>query len=169
MNKVFLSGNLTRDVEVRFTQTGKAFARMGIAINRRYKDKDSVDFFNLVAWEKTAEFCGRYLVKGSRVLVEGQLRTNSYDNKDGVKVNTVEIWVDNIEFAGARPAGSGDASGGSNYGGRPAGDSYSRPSSDNYSRPAERDSYDGRNNSAPPKRNDYEFGGEPIDPEDTPF
>ena len=160
MNKVFLSGNLTRDPEVRYTQTGKAYARMGIAINRRYKDKESVDFFNLVAWEKTAEFCGRYLGKGSRVLVEGRLQTSTYENKDGVKVNAVDIMVDNIEFAGSRPAGNGDNSGGSNYGGRPSDDSYSRP--------AEPDSYGSRSN-APSKRNDYEFGGEPIDPEDTPF
>lgn len=165
MNKVFLSGNLTRDAEVRYTQTGKAYARMGLAINRRYKDKESVEFFNLVAWDKTAEFCGRYMLKGTRVLVEGQLRTNSYENKDGVKVNTVEIWVDNIEFAGAKRSESGD----DNYS-RPANDGgYSRPASNSYSRqPAEPDSYGGRN-SAPPKRSDYEFGGEPIDPEDTPF
>ena len=172
MNKVFLSGNLTRDVEVRYTQSGKAYARMGIAINRRSKDKESVDFFNLVAWERTAEFCGRYLVKGSRVLVEGQLRTNSYENKDGVKVNAVDVVVDNIEFAGSRPAGGGDTSGGGNYSGgnynRQSNDNYSRPSNDSYSRQAERDSYGSRNN-APPKRNDYEFGGEPIDPDDTPF
>lgn len=154
MNKVFLSGNLTRDPEVRYTQTGKAFARMGIAINRRYKDKESVDFFNLVAWEKTAEFCGRYLVKGSRVLVEGRLQTSSYENKDGVKVNAVDVVIDNIEFAGARPAGEG---GGST---RPAND-------DGYSK---RESSYGRRESAPPKKDDdYDFGGEPIDPDDTPF
>ena len=149
MNKVFLSGNLTRDPEVRYTQSGKAYARMGIAINRRYKDKESVDFFNLVAWERTAEFCGKYLRKGSRVLVEGQLRTNSYENKDGVKVNTAEIWVDNIEFAGAKREDSGD----NGYsGGRPA------------------NNYGGNREQTPPRRNDYDdFGGEPIDPEDTPF
>lgn len=162
MNKVFLSGNLTRDPEVRYTQNGKAYARMGLAINRRYKDKETVEFFNLVAWEKTAEFCGRYLLKGSRVLVEGRLQTSSYENKDGVKVNTVDIVIENIEFAGARPAG-GD-SGGSNYpSSKPAGDSYS-----SNRQPAEPDSY-GTRSSAPPKRNDYDFGGEPIDPEDTPF
>lgn len=157
MNKVFLSGNLTRDVEVRYTQTGKAYARMGIAINRRSKDNtDAVDFFNLVAWDKTAEFCGRYLGKGSRVLVEGMLRTNSYENKDGVKVNTVEIWINNIEFAGAKRADSS------------SGDDYSRPANDSYSRPRDPQPYEERN-TAPPKRNDYGFGGEPIDPEDTPF
>ena len=150
MNKVFLSGNLTRDVEVRYTQNGMAYARMGIAINRKYKEKDSVDFFNLVAWNKTAEFCGRYLTKGSRVLVEGNLRTNSYENKDGTKVNTVEIWVDNIEFADSKRSQGGDNN---NYS-EPAGRGYSnRPPA-----PSSRN-----------QRNDYDFGGEPIDPDDTPF
>lgn len=162
MNKVFLSGNLTRDPEVRYTQTGKAFARMGIAINRRYKDKDSVDFFNLTAWEKTAEFCGKYLRKGSRVLVEGRLQTSSYENRDGVKVNSVEVVVENIEFAGAKRTDDG---GGNDYsgGGRSdSGNDYSggRPSGNDY--PARREQ-------VPAKRDDYEFGGELIDDNDTPF
>ena len=152
MNKVFLSGNLTRDPEVRYTQSGKAFARMGIAINRRYKDKDSVDFFNLVAWEKTAEFCGRYLTKGSRVLVEGRLQTSSYENKDGVKVNAVDIVVDNIEFAGSKRQDDGN------------GNNYSKPANDGgYSN-------GGYQNRQPaPQKNDDGWGGEPIDPDDTPF
>lgn len=162
MNKVFLSGNLTRDTEVRYTQSGKAFARMGIAVRRQFsKDKDAVDFFNLVAWERTAEFCGRYMLKGTRVLVEGRLQTGSYDNKDGVKVNTVDVVVENIEFAG----GKRQDDGGSNYS-RPANDGgYTKPSDD----------YSGDNNSrnrepAPPKKDyDDDFGGEPIDPNDTPF
>ena len=152
MNKIFLSGNLTRDPEVRYTQSGKAYAKMGIAINRRYKEKESVDFFNLVAWEKTAEFCGRYLTKGSRVLVEGQLRTSNYENKDGVKVNSVEIWIDNIEFAGSKRQDDG-------------GNNYSKPSNDGgYSKGG----YQSKRESAPPK-NDDGWGGEPIDPDDTPF
>lgn len=159
MNKVFLSGNLTRDVEVRYTQSGKAFARMGIAINRRYKDKESVDFFNLVAWEKTAEFCGRYLGKGSRVLVEGRLQTSTYENRDGVKVNAIDVVVDNIEFAGGKR--DGDSQDRGNSGG------YSKPQQNSY---GERGNDYGNKNSAPPKRNDYDdFGGEPIDPDDTPF
>ena len=145
MNKVFLSGNLTRDPEVRYTQQGMAYARMGIAINRRYKDKDSVDFFNLVAWDKTAEFSGKYLTKGSRVLVEGSLRTNSYENKDGVKVNTVDVFVDSIEFAGSKRQDSG------------GGDNYSRGNYQNNREPA------------PPKKDYDDWGGETIDPNDTPF
>ena len=102
MNKIFISGNLTRDPEVRYTQSGKAVARMGIAVKRIFSKENEVDFFNLVAWEKTAEFCGKYLTKGSRVLIEGRLQTYSYEGKDGVKRSGVEIWIDNIEFAGGK-------------------------------------------------------------------
>ena len=163
MNKVFLSGNLTRDVEVRYTQSGKAFARMGIAVRRPFsKDKDAVDFFNLVAWEKTAEFCGKYFMKGSRVLIEGRLQTSSYENRDGVKVNAVDVLIENIEFADSKRQGLGG--GDNNYsGGR---SDYSSTSRNDYS-----GSWSANRDSAPPKKNNYDedFGGEPIDPEDTPF
>ncbi len=120
MNKVFLSGNLTRDPEVKRTVNGKAYTRLGIAVQRRFKNSNTgqydVDFFTLVAWEKTAEFCGRYLRKGSRVLVEGNLRTDNYE-KDGVKRYNTEIWVDNIEFAGAKRTDNGQRGDNDNYGG----------------------------------------------------
>ena len=101
MNKIFLSGNLTRDPDVRYTQAGKAWARAGIAVKRPFS-KDAVDFFNLVAWDKTAELLGKYFQKGSRLLVEGRLQTSAYENKDGVKVNTVDVVVDSVEFADSK-------------------------------------------------------------------
>ena len=156
MNKVFLSGNLTRDVEVRYSNSGKAFTRMGIAVNRPYSKEKAVDFFNLTAFDKTAEFCGRYLAKGSRVLVEGRLQTSTYENKDGVKVNSVDIMVDNIEFAGSKQRS--EDGGGYNGGG---GNNYSKPSNDDYS--------ERRLPASPKKNDDYDIGGEPIDPDDTPF
>lgn len=108
MNKVFLSGNLTRDPEVRYTNSGKAMAKMGIAVQRRTKNAETgqydVDFFNLTAWEKTAEFCGRYLKKGSRVLLEGRIQNYNYTGQDGIKRSGVDIQVENIEFAGSRRA-----------------------------------------------------------------
>ena len=106
MNKVFLSGNLTRDPEVKYTPSGKAMARTGIAVSRRSKNAETgqydVDFFNLTAWEKTAEFCGRYLRKGSRVLVEGRIQTYNYTGQDGVKRSGVDIQVENIEFGSSK-------------------------------------------------------------------
>jgi single-strand DNA-binding protein len=149
MNKVFLSGNLTRDPEVRYSQDGKAYARMGIAINRRTKEKDTVEFFNLVAWEKTAEFCGHYLTKGTRVVVEGRLQNYNYEGKDGTKRSGIDIIIENIEFADNKRSNSDDS-----YSGN-------RSSGNNYSN---------RREPAPSKKNNYDdFGGEPIDPEDTPF
>ena len=100
MNKVFLSGNLTKDPELKYTQKGKAYARVGIAVKRLF-DKDATDFFNLVAFDKTAEFLTRYFLKGSRIFVEGRLQTSSYE-KNGVKVNATDIFVDQIEFAGGK-------------------------------------------------------------------
>ena len=181
MNRVFLSGNLTRDPEVRYTQSGMAFARMGIAVNRRSKEKDAVDFFNLTAWEKTAEFCGRYLTKGSRVLVEGRLQTSSYE-KNGVKVTAVDIMVNNIEFASSkRDSSDGDDGGyrrdtrfddGDDYQRSPRfndGDDYqrgSRSNDDGYRRndyrPPERDNQ-------PPKKPNDEFDGDPLELDDPPF
>lgn len=100
MNTVILSGNLTRDPELRHTQSGKTLCRCGIAVNRPYS-KDAVDFFNLLAWEKTANFIGKYFKKGQRILIEGYLQTSSYE-KDGVKHTAVDIAVDNAEFADSK-------------------------------------------------------------------
>lgn len=102
MNKVFLSGNLTKDPELKSTQSGKNYVRVAIAVKRPFaKDKDATDFFNLVAFDKTAEFLSRYFLKGSRIFVEGRLQTSSYE-KNGVKVNATDIFIDQIEFAGGK-------------------------------------------------------------------
>ena len=105
MNKIILSGNLTKDVELRYTPSGKAFARVGIGVSRKVKNSDGKydsDFFNLVAWDKTAEFFGRYLAKGSKVLIEGRLQNNDYTDKNGVKHYAVDVIVENVEFAGSK-------------------------------------------------------------------
>ena len=115
MNKVFLSGYLIRDPEIRYTQSGKAVARMGISVNRRNSKTNEngypeSDIFNLTAWEKRAEFCGRYLTKGSRVMVEGSLRTSNYEAIDGTKRYSTDIWIDNIEFADSNKRTDGNSS-----------------------------------------------------------
>ena len=97
MNKVILVGNLTKEPDVRKSQNGKSVVRMGVAVNQGYGENQTTDFFNLVAWEKTAELCGKYLSKGSKVLVEGRLRNNNYE-KDGVKHYGVDVIVNSIEF-----------------------------------------------------------------------
>lgn len=97
MNKVILSGNLTGDPVVRRTQSGKTVASLRIAVARAFS-KDTADFFNMTAWDKQAEFCERYMKKGTGVIVEGRLENDDYE-KDGVKHRSVRIQIDRIEFS----------------------------------------------------------------------
>ena len=101
MNKVIMMGNLTRDVEVRDASNNTTIARAGIAVARPFKPKET-DFFNLVAFGKTAEFLGKWFSKGSKILVEGHLRTSNYEDKQGVKKTATDIIVEQIEFAGSK-------------------------------------------------------------------
>lgn len=101
MNKVILSGNLTKDPELKYTNGGKTYARTGIAVNRRTKKADGAydtDFFDLFAWDKTAEFMEKYLKKGSRVIVEGRIENDNYKDKTGSMHYGTRITVENIEF-----------------------------------------------------------------------
>lgn len=103
MNRVILMGRLAKDPDVRTTKSGKMFARMTIAVDRFGKDKGA-DFINLLAWEKTAEFAGKYLAKGRKILVEGHIQTGSYEAEDGSKRYTFDVGVDRMEFCDSKPA-----------------------------------------------------------------
>ena len=118
MNKVLLTGNLARDPEVRYTQSGKAVASFSLAVNRRFSrandgQQPSADFISIVAWEKLAEFCGNYLTKGSRILVEGRLQARSYDAQDGSKRYVTEVVVQSMEFCGKKVDNAGQGAGSS--------------------------------------------------------
>lgn len=106
MNKIFLSGNLTRDFDVKFSSAGKAYAHSGLAV-QRFAGKD-VDFFNIVAFGKTAEFCNKFLEKGRRVIIEGKLQTSSYADEYGNKRTDFSVIVDNIEFADSKKKDSSE-------------------------------------------------------------
>ena len=103
MNKVILMGRLTRDPEVRYSQgaTATAIARFSIAVDRRFKrdGEPDADFINCVAFGKTGEFIERYGHKGTKFVVEGRIQTGSYTNKDGQKVYTTDIVIEEQEFA----------------------------------------------------------------------
>ena len=104
MNKVILMGRLTRDPEVRYSQgeNSTAVARFSLAVDRRFArqgDEQSADFINCVAFNKTAEFIERFGHKGTKFVVEGRIQTGSYTNKDGQKVYTTDVVVENVEFA----------------------------------------------------------------------
>lgn len=96
MNKVILTGNLTKEVELRYTTKNIAVAHFTIAVNRDKKDES--DFLNCVAYGNQAELITKYLDKGSRVGIDGHIQTGSYENKEGKKVYTTDIIVDKVEF-----------------------------------------------------------------------
>ena len=103
MNKVILMGRLTRDPEVRYSQgeQATAIARYTLAVDRRFKrDGDqTADFIGCVAFGKLGEFAEKYLRKGTKVVVTGRIQTGSYTNKDGQKVYTTDVVVEDQEFA----------------------------------------------------------------------
>ena len=122
MNKVILTGNLARDPEIRYTQSGKAVAGFSLAVSRGWRGKNenqqqpTADFFNITAWEKLAEFCGKYLTKGRKVLVEGRLQTRVYEAQDGSKKYFTEVVSDNIEFMDSKRQDSDGGYPSSGYG-----------------------------------------------------
>lgn len=114
MNKWIGMGRLTRDPEVKYggENNSMAIARFSIAVDRRGKknadsNEPTADFINCVAFSKTAEFVEKYCTKGTKLVVEGHIQTGSYVNKEGNKVFTTDIMVDNLEFAESKAAASG--------------------------------------------------------------
>ena len=104
MNKVILVGNLARDPEMRQTPNGVSVARFSVAVSRRFsKDgQQQTDFIECVAWRQQAEFIGKYFRKGRMIAIEGNLRTRTYDDKNGTKHYVTEVYVDNVSFTGEK-------------------------------------------------------------------
>lgn len=110
MNKVELVGRLTRDPEVRYTQgeNASAIARFSVAVNRRFKNNEGnydADFINCVAFGKSAEFIEKYFKKGMAIGISGRIQTGNYTNKDGVKVYTTDVVVEESEFVESKNSG----------------------------------------------------------------
>ena len=112
MNKVVLMGRLTRDPEVRYSQgeNALAIARYTLAVDRRFKrdGEQTADFINCVAFGRSAEFAEKYLHQGTKIVVTGRIQTGSYTNKDGQRVYTTDVVVEEQEFAESKSAASGE-------------------------------------------------------------
>ena len=125
MNKVILMGRLTKDPEVRYSQgeTPMAVARYTLAVDRRQarsnNNEQTADFINCVAFGRAGEFAERYFRKGTKIAITGRIQTGSYTNKDGVRVYTTDIVVEDQEFAESKSS--------SNDNGFSGGNSYQRP------------------------------------------
>ena len=111
LNRIILMGRLTRDPELRHTQSGTAVASFSIAVERDFKDKQTgekaTDFIDIVAWRGTAEFVSRFFTKGSMAVVEGRLQMRDWTDKDGNKRRSSEVIADSVHFAGSRKDGGG--------------------------------------------------------------
>ena len=114
MNKVILMGRLTRDPEVRYSagDNSLAIARYTLAVDRRFKrdGEASADFISCVSFGRVAEFAEKYFRQGLKVVVSGRIQTGSYTNRDGQKVYTTDVVLDDIEFAESKNAQSSDTS-----------------------------------------------------------
>ncbi len=112
MNKVILMGRLTRDPEIRYSQTSEpvAIARYTLAVDRRFKreGEQTADFISCIAFGKAAEFAEKYLHKGTKIVVSGRIQTGSYTNKEGQKVYTTDVVIEEQEFAESKSAGQED-------------------------------------------------------------
>lgn len=117
MNKVIIMGRLTRDPDVRYSQgeNPSAIARFTLAVDRRFAKKDdpnaqTADFISCIAFGKAGEFAEKYYKKGTKIAVTGRLQTGSYTNKDGAKVYTTDVVVEEQEFAESKNSGSNTSS-----------------------------------------------------------
>jgi len=135
-NKVILMGNLTRDIELRYTANNQAVANIGLAVNRRYRTKDGEDreettFVDCEAWGRTAEVMNQYLAKGRPVFVEGRLKLDQWQDKEGGNRSKLRVVVENFQFVDSRGDNSSGGGGESrsaqpaaSYSGAPSGSGH---------------------------------------------
>lgn len=181
MNNVSLLGRLTKDPELRYTQGGKASCRFTLAVDRglsrekrqelEANNQQTADFIFITAWGKTAELVANYLSKGRQVAVEGSIRTGSYENQEGQRVYTTEVWANRVHFISD---GNANRSGGSQYDQRRPGGfqaDQTRPMNQNgpSNNPPVNHFAQEPNNQGLSNQNNDASGFYPIDNDDIPF
>ena len=180
MNNVSLLGRLTRDPELRYTQSGKASCRFTLAVDRglsrekrqelEANNQQTADFISITAWGKTAELVANYLSKGRQVALEGSIRTGSYENQEGQRVYTTEVWANRVHFISD---GNSNRSGGSRYDqSRPGGfqaDQSRLMNQGSPSNPPVNHYAQEQNNQPAPSADNDTSGFYPIDNDDIPF
>ena len=122
INQCNFIGRLGRDPETRYTQSGKAVASFSIACSEKRGGEESTEWVNIVAWEKLAEICGQYLVKGSLVFISGRMQTRKWQDKDGADRYSTEIKVREMKMLDSRGGGDRSGSAGADGSAPPMGD-----------------------------------------------
>ena len=142
LNKIFIMGRLTRDPELRRTQSGTAVTSFSLAVDRDYKSQSGekeTDFIDVVAWRSTAEFVSKYFTKGRMAVVSGRLQIRQWTDKDGNNRRSAEIVADNVYFGDSKRDSAG-ASAGGNYSGN---NGYSNYGNNAHSAPASSGNFGG--------------------------
>ena len=122
LNKIIIMGRLTRDPELRRTQSGTAVTSFSLAVDRDFKSQSGekeTDFIDIVAWRATAEFVSKYFTKGRMAIVEGRLQIRDWTDKDGGKRRSAEVIADNVYFGDSKRDGDSGTSSGYHTAGRP--------------------------------------------------
>ncbi len=133
MNKVILIGNLTKDPELTTTTSGISVCRFSLAVSRKFTNSEGereTDFINVVVWRNLADNCHKFLRKGSKAAVVGNIQTRSYDAQDGSKRYVTEVVAEEVEFVGARVAGDEGDAGSEDVGGQDQGTTKLTPIQD---------------------------------------
>lgn len=138
LNRVFLMGNLTRDVELRTTNSNLSIAKLGLAVNRRWRtpegeDREEVTFVDCDAFGRTAETLAKYLSKGRPVFIEGRLKLDQWEDKEGNKRSKLGVVVESFQFIDSKPGGGGGGGGYSDSDERPRGGGRSQGRGGSYS------------------------------------
>lgn len=105
MNKIFIKGRLTKDVELKTTTNGTTVANISVAVNREFKNANGeyeTDFFNCTAFSKTAEFLEKYFSKGQEIIIIGRLQNRSWETESGEKRYATDIMIENVDFCGSK-------------------------------------------------------------------
>ncbi|MEG1593254.1 MAG: single-stranded DNA-binding protein [Oscillibacter sp.] len=129
LNKIIIMGRLTRDPELRRTQSGTAVTSFSVAVDRDFKSQSGekeTDFIDVVAWRSTAEFVSKYFTKGRMAIVEGRLQLRDWTDKEGGKRRSAEVVADNVYFGDSKRDGAGESGPSAGYS-APAGGGHSAP------------------------------------------
>ena len=105
MNSIIIKGRLTKDPELRYTQSDTAVCTVNVAVDRPYSKDKETDFFTVVFWRQTAEFVSKYFSKGQEILVQGEMQSRKYEDKEGNNRIAWEIKADRVEFCGSKGQG----------------------------------------------------------------
>jgi len=174
LNRVQLIGNLTRDPELRYTPNGNAVCTFGLATNRTWttdsgEKREEVDFHRIVSWNKLAELCSQFLVKGRKVYVEGRLSTRNWTGQDGTQKTTTEVVIDDMILLDSKQSGGGQHASRTEEVGEPDSEpeeeqpaKVTRSTSPEQAKPVKKEQSE-------EKENEPEGNDEEVAPDDIPF